>query len=250
MINLGDQYFESASNRKGSESIRLYIKAATEYSLVNQKYKSGLAYQKAAEIFFNSDLKYQAAINYIKASTQYNGVDNSRAICSLTLAINLLTITKHLRLATTNLELLGTLNIKEHKLLEAINCYEQAYKNYKTLRMEKESFVCFRKISNIMIQNEDYERALLHLKKKDCQNIKIFFDIAILLFYINGSISCFEFLSSKNNLMLTKEYFLLNDLIIAFDNNDKIKFQNLINVRKNILLKWHSELLIKISESI
>ncbi len=127
IINLGDKYFQMAKSIKGIPSIKLYIKAASEYSLSNQKCNSGLSYQSAASIFYENNFYYQAALNYIKASDQYNGIDNNRSIVNLTIATNLLNITKHFKLAANNLELLGILNIKEKRFLEAIDSYEKAY---------------------------------------------------------------------------------------------------------------------------
>jgi tetratricopeptide (TPR) repeat protein len=248
MINLGDKYFEIANNIKGITSIKFYVKAALEYSLSGQKHNSGLSYQLAADVFKNHNLKYQAALNYIKATNQYNNIDN--AIVTLTTAINLLNSTKHFKLAANNLELLASLNIKGKRFLEAINAYEKAYKNYVYLNMNKEASKCFRKISTIMIQNEDYERAIVHLQKLDSK--ETFFDLGILKLYINKTTVCTEFLIKQHEFMLTKEYFLLNDLIIALDQKNKIKFKKLIIDYNDIfpLQKWHFNLLINILRKI
>jgi len=248
MTNLGDKYFQMANNIKGISSIKFYTKAALEYSLSNQKYNSGLSYQSAAYVFLNSNLKYQAALNYIKASTQYNNIDNNKSIATLTMAGNLLNITKHFKLAANNLELLGLLNTKEKRFLEAIDSYEKAYKNYKHLHMNKEAFKCLHKISTIMIQNEEYEKAIIHLEKRGQKNKEIFFDLGILRLYTNDTTICTEFLMKQNNFMLTKEYFLLNDLIIAFDQKNKIQFRKLLVNYNDIfsLQKWQFNLLISI----
>lgn len=250
MINLGDKYFQIATNIKGTNSIKFYIKAASEYSLSNQKYKSGLSYQSAAYVFFTSDLKYQAALNYIKASNEYNNVDNDKSLSVLTLACNLLNITKHFKLAATNLESLGILNIKEKRFLEAIDSYEKAIRNYKYLRLNKEVYKCFRKIATIMIHNEDYERAIVYLEKKEGKNNETFLDIGILRLYVNDITFFREYLIKHSFFMLTKEYFLLNDLLTAFDEKDLTKFQKLIINHKKSLLKWQYNLLLKISERI
>lgn len=250
MTNLGDKYFQMANNIKGISSIQFYIKAALEYSSSNQKRNAGLSYQSAAHIFLNSDLKYQAALNYIKASNEYNNIDNSNSIYNLTLACNLLTITKHFKLAAENFELLGLLNTKEKRYLEAIGSYEKAYKNYKYLHMHKKAYTCFRRISIIMIHNEDYEKAILFLEKKDNKNREIFFDVGILRLYVNDTTVCTEYLIHKNDFMLSREYFLLNDLIIAFDENNKTKFQKIVVDHKNNLLKWQYNLLLKVSDRI
>lgn len=252
MINLGNEYFQMASNTKGTESIKLYIKAASEYSLSNQKCKAGLSYQLGAGIFYENNFNYQAALNYIKASNQYNGIENNRSIACLTIATNLLNITKHFKLAATNLEVLGLLNIKEKRFVEAIDSYEKASKNYKRLNMNKEAFKCLHKISTIMIQNEDYEKAIIYLEKMNSKNEDIFFDIGVLRLYINDTTACSEFLKQQNKFMLTKKYFLLTDLIIAFDQNNKSKFRKLLIDHNNIfpLQKWQFDLLINVLEKI
>lgn len=250
MLNLGDKYFEIANNIKGIKSINFYIKAATEYSLNNQKIKSGLSYQTAAYVFIQNNLKHQAALNYIKAANQYTDIDNSKAIYNLTVATNLLNITKHFRLVAINFETLGILNIKEKRFLEAIDCYQKAYKNYKSLNMNKEAYKCFRKISIIMIQNEDYEKAIVHLRKKENENKDIFFDIGLLRLYTNDIEFYREFLTKQHSFILTKEYFLLNDLLVAFDEKDITKFQKLLINNKNFLLRYQFNLLLKISERI
>lgn len=250
MINLGDKYFQIASNAKGINSIKFYVKAASEYSLSNQKYNVGLSYQSAAHVFLNNGLKYQAALNYIKASNAYENIDNNNSIYNLTLACNLLNITKHFKLAANNFDLLGLLNTKEKKYLEAINAYEKAYKNYKYLNMRKEAFKSFRKISIIMIHNEEYEKTIVYLEKKDYKNKEIFFDIGILRLYVNDISLLRKFLINNDHFMLTKEYFLLHDLLIVFDNNNKLKFNKIVIDNKNSLLKWQYNLLLKVSERI
>ncbi len=114
--------------------------------------------------------------------------------------------------------------------------------------MKKEAVKCLHKISNIMIQNEDYEKAILHLEKIDTKNNDIFLDIGILRLYVNDTTDCTEFLMKQNKFMLTKEYFLLNDLIIAFDQNNKGKFRKLLINYNDIFpfQKWQFNLLISI----
>jgi len=156
MINLGDKYFKIANNTRGTAAVRLYVKASYEYSLSNQKDKVGLSYERSADIFLNNNLKYQAALNYIKASDQYHNIDNVRAIATLTTAVNLLKNTKHIKLTAIILDKLALLNRKEKRFLEAIKLYEKAYKNYKYLNMHEEAFRSFLIIANIMIQNGEY----------------------------------------------------------------------------------------------
>ena len=252
MTNLGDKYFHIANNMKGIDSIKYYIKAASEYSLSNQKTNSALSYQLGADSCFNNKLYYQSALNYIKASDQYNDIDNDKSIITLRLAVNLLVITKRFKLAAINFEALGILNIKTERFLEAIDSYEEAYKNYKRSNMNKEALKCLRKMSTIMIENEEYEKAIVHLEKIDTKSKDIFLDIGILRLYINDITICSEFLTKHDKFMLSKEHFLLNDLIIAINENNKMEFCKLFVDYNEIFpfQKWQINLLINVLERI
>lgn len=246
MINLGDKYFQQANNTNGVNSIRFYIKAASEYSLSNQKDKAGLSFERSGDIFLKSNLKYQAALNYIKASDQYHDID--RAIAILTVSVNLLKSTKHIKLLAINLDKLALLNRREKRFLEAIKYYEKAHKNYKYLNMHEEAFRSFLRISNIMIQNGEYGKAIVHLEKLDQPNKDVFFDIGILRLFINDTTVCTEFLMKQDTFILTREYFLLNDLIIALNENNKSKFRKLLVDYHEVfsLQRWQFNLLISV----
>ena len=252
IVNLGNKYLQIANSMKEIGSVSFYIKAALEYSSSNERYKSGLAYQLGAEVLFAHKLNYEAAINYIKAAKQYDNIDNNKSIITLTLAINLLIITRRFEMVATSYKILGLLNIKEKRFLEAIDAYDKASKNYKKLGMNKEELTCKHKMCTIMIQNEDYEKALVNLEKIEPKNKEIFFDIGILRLYINNTSACTKFLVKQDQFMLTKEYFLLNDLIIALDLNNNKKFSKLL-IDYNFVFpfeKWQFSILINILERI
>jgi len=248
MINLGEKYFQQANNTRGTAAVRLYVKASYEYTLSNQNDKAGLSYECSADIFLNSNLKYQAALNYIKASDHYHIIDNVKAIATLTTAVNLLKNTKHIKLTAINLDRLASLNRKEKRFLEAIKLYEKAYRNYKYLNMHEEAFRSFLRISNIMIQNEEYGKAIVHLEKLDQPNKDVFFDIGILRLYVNDTTVCTEFLMRQDTFMLTREYFLLNELIVALNENNKNKFRKLLIDYHEVfsLQRWQFNLLVSV----
>jgi len=246
MENLGNEYFKMANDIKGDASGKLYIKAAFEYSLSKQNRQAGLSFQLGANIFLENNLNHQAAINYINASKQYTNIDNDIAISTLKTAIKLLSNTKNYKLLANNLETLAILNEKERRFLDAIKSYERASNIYKCINMNKDSLKCLRKISTVLIHDEDYEKAIVHLEKIENRNKDIFFDIGILRLYINNTTICTEFLMKENEFMLTREYFLLNDLILSFDQKNKTRFQKLL-VDHNAIFpfqKWQFNLLI------
>ena len=252
MENLGNKYFKMANNTKGRDSAPLYIKAGIEYSISNENYKAALSFQFGAEELLSNNLKHQAALNYIKASTHYDGIDNSKAISTLTTALKLLNNSKNNKLIAINLEALALLNHKGNQFLEAIKSYERASKNYTSINMSREALRCKHNISTIMIENEEYEKAIIHLEKIEYKNKNIFFDIGILRLYINDTTACTEYLMRQTKFMLTREYFLLNDLIIAVDVKNKSKFRKLL-IDHNAIFpfqKWQFNLLIIILERI
>lgn len=249
MFDEGDKFYFAAQEHQGYSAAQLYIKAAKKYSSTN-KLKAGLCYELAGNIYAFDRHKREAATNYIKSFSMIRGLDNVRAIILLKKGIQYQIDSKKNSMAAKNFSVLAVLYYKEQRYIEAIDAFENSFKLYIKMNMFEDAFECVNLMTNIMIEQEEYERALLHLERKSFNHSckEMFFDIAILRLFSLGSEDLRHYLFKSDVFVLTNEYCFLRNLLISFENDDKIIFQQHIFAYKNLysLKTWQFDLLIKV----
>lgn len=246
-------FFNLASKQPNNKaSSRSYNKAALLYLKMNDYDRSGLSYELSADKLLEYDNRYLAAENYIKSSEQYMRVDVDKAISVLSKAADIYVKGRYFRLAAKNYESLGNINNKHNRYLEAIDAYEKAHKHYTNSDMKNNSINCLRLLSDMMIKNEDYGKALLVLEKIYIKipSVKIFFDIGIIRLHINGVED--TYLKSKTHHLLTRENIFLNDLIVLIKKKNLIGCRRLIMDQNSLsgLNKWQYNLLMDMINNI
>lgn len=259
IINRADQYFDFATTVNGLIAAENYIKAASEYINYNRYYEAGLSFVIAAEIFKINDANYQAAVNYSKAAKMFRIInvqndEESSLKCSITFFEN----DKNYKLAASDCCKLAYLYHRINNYDNAIIMYERASLNYKKhgdLNNHIESLV---KASHVLINKGDHEKALLYLNNIYTAIIptelikSIFLDISILILYLYDTVALTKYLNTQNNLILSKEYHLLYQLITIINQHQLIEYEKLI-FDYNAVFKldtWMISLLDKIKDRI
>lgn len=247
MLEEGDRFFRCAQEQQGSLSAQLYIKAAKKYNKIDNL-RAGLCYELAGNIYAVNKCKSEAANNYIKSSLAIRGLDNTRAIILLKKGIQYQMDIRKNPMAAKNFSVLAALYYKEQRYIEAIDAFENSFKLYIKMNMLKQAFECVDLMTTIMIEQEEYERALIHLERKSFKQSykEIFLDIGILRLFISGSHDLRHFIFKNDVYVLTNEHNFLRNLLLSVEINDKITFQQHIFAHKNNhdMKPWQFDLLI------
>lgn len=253
--------FEIATQKSGILAVEMYNKAASDYLKNGNHYESGLSFTISAKMLELNGLYRQSAANYIKASEQFNVINNPDAKSSLEYAIVLLEKENNHHITAKTFEQLALFNLKEKNLDETIKNYEKAAYYYEKCNFPKSWLDCLLNASDIILNSGSYEFGLDYMYKlgeKACQKliqmecIKIFFNIGLLIFYLYDISIIVKYLEDQKYFMLTREYNLIFQLVNFANDKNSPDYQKLITDHNSIfkLLPWQFDILRQIGQKI
>ncbi|ODV63282.1 alpha-soluble NSF attachment protein SEC17 [Ascoidea rubescens DSM 1968] len=259
------RFFATDSNYRYEEAADLYIQAANLYRLQKQGIMAGRTFEKASSCQFQADSNDEAANTLIEAFKSYRKDSPSDSARVLNQAITIFIQKGQFRRAANfkmDLASIYETDLSDTKIFDAIKAYQEAGDWYSNDQAEALSNKAYIKAADLNAVMENYlEAASLYesVAKKSLNNnlskwsLKDYFFKAVLCYMASNDIVATEkalnaFANWDSNFQTTREFQLLNDIIISIKENDQQLFTDKLYEYDQFskLDKWKTSIFLKI----
>ncbi|PRT56102.1 putative vesicular-fusion protein sec17 [Wickerhamiella sorbophila] len=249
------------------EAADLYIQAANGFRLNKDQTAAGKAFEKAATVQKQTDLKDDAANTLVEAYKSYRQVDPEQAVRVLDEAIHLFTLRGQFRRAANYQMDIGAVYENDlADLAKAIKAYQDAGDWYYNDQAEALSNKAFLKVADLAALNGQYDMAIENFERVAKQSLnsnlskwslKEYFVKATMCYLAEGDfVATSRALDQYNewdpSFGSTKEFQFLTDIAEAVKDGDEQAYTDKLweYDRFNKLDKWKVSMGLKIKEQI
>ncbi len=257
-------FFGPSKEEKISDAIDFYVKAACQYKIVKLWENAGKSYIEAAKLGLElPNNKYYTATNFGKAGDVLIKNDMvtymQLAIYAFENAVKLFVENGHLLQAASNNLRIAEIKEENGVLVEAITSYEKTYDYYEAEHHENHSIKILLKIANLLVEVNDYHKAIINFEKIANYYIKSQTSCLALTYktYLCKSCICklqlddivdmkktlIKYCSMKSDFANTEEYMLIDNLITAYEQSDPDGFVKVLSNSNYKFQKWELKIL-------
>eukprot|EP00262_Sarcandra_glabra_P003181 TRINITY_DN1371_c0_g2_i1.p1 TRINITY_DN1371_c0_g2~~TRINITY_DN1371_c0_g2_i1.p1 ORF type:complete len:290 (-),score=61.68 TRINITY_DN1371_c0_g2_i1:349-1218(-) len=246
---------------KYEDASDLFEKAANSYKLAKAWDKAGSVYIKLASCHLKLESKHEAASAYVDAANCYKKVSSQGAITHLDQAVNLFMEIGRLNMAARYCKEIGELYETEQSFEHAMDYFERSADLFQSEEVTTSANQCRQKVAQFAAQLEQYPKAIEifeaiaqhsinnNLLKYSVKGILLNAGLCQLcrgdVVAITNSLERYQELDPT--FSGTREYKFLADLAAAIDEEDVVKFTDVIKEFDSMtrLDAWKTSLLLR-----
>eukprot|EP00252_Welwitschia_mirabilis_P012233 TRINITY_DN2717_c0_g1_i1.p1 TRINITY_DN2717_c0_g1~~TRINITY_DN2717_c0_g1_i1.p1 ORF type:complete len:290 (-),score=81.50 TRINITY_DN2717_c0_g1_i1:254-1123(-) len=251
----------SLFGNKHEDAADLYEKAGNSYKLAKAWDRAGAAYEKLASCHLKMESKHEAASAYVDAANCYKKTNSQEAMRCLNNAINFFMEIGRLSMAAKYCKDIGEMYESEENWESAMEYYERAADLFRGEEVTSTASQCLLKVAQFAAQLEQYPKAIQIFEEVARQSlnnnllkysVKGYLLNAGLCHICRGdAVAISNALEKYQELdptfSNTREYKLLADLSAAIDEEDVVKFTDVVKEFDSMtrLDQWKTTLLLR-----
>ncbi len=264
-------FFGPSKEDKIAEAIDYYVKAASQYKIVKLWENAGSSYIEAGKLGLGlPNNSYYTATNFSKAGEVLIKNDMKTnialAIYAFENAVKLFVDNGHLIQAAANNLKIAEIKEENGMLVEAISSYEKTYDYYEAEHQQSHSIKILLKIANLLIEINDYHKAIIIFEKIANYYIKsqtsclvstyktYLCKACICKLYLDDIVDMKKTLNKyccmKDGFVNTEEYILIDNLINAYEQSDPEYFVKILNNSNYKFQKWELKIVDSIKDKL
>jgi alpha-soluble NSF attachment protein len=251
---------------KYEDAADLFDKAANSFKLAKSWDKAGSTYLKLANCHLKLESKHEAAQAYVDAAHCYKKTNISEAVSCLDHAVNLLCDIGRLSMAARYLKEIAELYESEQNIEQAVVYYEKSADFYQNEEVTTSANQCKQKVAQFAAQLEQYQKSIdiyEEIARQSLNNNLLKYGVKGHLLNAGICQLCKGDVVAINNALEkyqeldptfsgTREYKLLADVAAAVDEEDVVKFTDVVKDFDSMtpLDSWKTALLLRVKEKL
>ncbi|GAU29434.1 hypothetical protein TSUD_150040 [Trifolium subterraneum] len=251
---------------KYDDAADLFDKAANSFKLAKSWDKAGATYLKLANCHLKLESKHEASQAYVDAAHCYKKTNISEAVSCLDQAVNLLCDIGRLSMAARYLKEIAELYESEQNIEQAIVYYEKSADFYQNEEVTTSANQCKQKVAQFAAQLEQYQKSIdiyEEIARQSLNNNLLKYGVKGHLLNAGICQLCKGDVVAINNALEkyqeldptfsgTREYKLLADVAAAVDEEDVVKFTDVVKDFDSMtpLDSWKTTLLLRVKEKL
>ncbi|KAK2388133.1 hypothetical protein P8452_26183 [Trifolium repens] len=251
---------------KYEDAADLFDKAANSFKLAKSWDKAGSTYLKLANCHLKLESKHEAAQAYVDAAHCYKKTNISEAVSCLDHAVNLLCDIGRLSMAARYLKEIAELYESEQNIEQAVVYYEKSADFYQNEEVTTSANQCKQKVAQFAAQLEQYQKSIdiyEEIARQSLNNNLLKYGVKGHLLNAGICQLCKGDVVAINNALEkyqeldptfsgTREYKLLADVAAAVDEEDVVKFTDVVKDFDSMtpLDSWKTTLLLRVKEKL
>ncbi|CAJ2644157.1 alpha-soluble NSF attachment protein 2 [Trifolium pratense] len=251
---------------KFEDAADLFDKSANSFKLAKSWDKAGSTYLKLANCHLKLESKHEAAQAYVDAAHCYKKTNISEAVTCLDHAVNLLCDIGRLSMAARYLKEIAELYESEQNIEQAVVYYEKSADFYQNEEVTTSANQCKQKVAQFAAQLEQYQKSIdiyEEIARQSLNNNLLKYGVKGHLLNAGICQLCKGDVVAINNALDkyqeldptfsgTREYKLLADVAAAVDEEDVVKFTDVVKDFDSMtpLDSWKTTLLLRVKEKL
>ncbi|KAJ1417738.1 Tetratricopeptide-like helical domain superfamily [Sesbania bispinosa] len=251
---------------KYEDAADLFDKAANSFKLAKSWDKAGSTYLKLANCHLKLESKHEAAQAYVDAAHCYKKTNINEAVSCLDHAVNLLCDIGRLSMAARYLKEIAELYESEQNIEQAVVYYEKSADFYQNEEVTTSANQCKQKVAQFAAQLEQYQKSIEiyeEIARQSLNNNLLKYGVKGHLLNAGICQLCKGDVIAITNALEryqeldptfsgTREYRLLADIAAAIDEEDVVKFTDVVKEFDSMtpLDSWKTTLLLRVKEKL
>lgn len=251
---------------KYEDAADLFDKAANSFKLAKSWDKAGSTYLKLANCHLKLESKHEAAQAYVDAAHCYKKTNINEAVSCLDRAVNLLCDIGRLSMAARYLKEIAELYESEQNIEQAVVYYEKSADFYQNEEVTTSANQCKQKVAQFAAQLEQYQKSIEiyeEIARQSLNNNLLKYGVKGHLLNAGICQLCKGDVIAITNALEryqeldptfsgTREYRLLADIAAALDEEDVVKFTDVVKEFDSMtpLDSWKTTLLLRVKEKL
>ncbi|KAF8036840.1 hypothetical protein BT93_C2532 [Corymbia citriodora subsp. variegata] len=271
----GEEYDKKAEKKLNSwglfgskyeDAADLFDKAANCFKLAKSWDRAGSTYIKLANCHLKCESKHEAASSFVDAANCYKKTSSKEAITCLEQAVNLFMDIGRLNMAARYYKDIGELYESDQNLECAIDNFERAAELFESEEVTTSANQCKQKVAQFAAQLEQYQKAIEiyeEIARHSLNNNLLKYGVKGHLLNAGLCQLCKADIVAISNALEryqeldptfsgTREYRLLKDIADAIDEEDVVKFTDVVKEFDSMtpLDSWKTTLLLRVKEKL
>ncbi|XP_061375035.1 alpha-soluble NSF attachment protein 2 isoform X1 [Gastrolobium bilobum] len=251
---------------KYEDASDLFDKAANSFKLAKSWDKAGSTYLKLANCHLKLESKHEAAQAYVDAAHCYKKTNINEAVSCLDHAVNLFCDIGRLSMAARYLKEIAELYESEQNIEQAVVYFEKSADFFQNEEVTTSANQCKQKVAQFAAQLEQYQKSIEiyeEIARQSLNNNLLKYGVKGHLLNAGICQLCKGDAIAINNALEryqeldptfsgTREYRLLVDIAAAIDEEDVVKFTDVVKEFDSMtpLDSWKTTLLLRVKEKL
>ncbi|XP_020237258.1 alpha-soluble NSF attachment protein 2 [Cajanus cajan] len=274
-LSKGEEFLKKAEKKlsgwglfgsKYEDAADLFDKAANSFKLAKTWDKAGSTYLKLASCHLKLESKHEAAQAYVDAAHCYKKTNINEAVSCLDNAVNLFCDIGRLSMAARYLKEIAELYESEQNIEQALVYFEKSADFFQNEEVTTSANQCKQKVAQFAAQLEQYQKSIdiyEEIARQSLNNNLLKYGVKGHLLNAGICQLCKGDVIAITNALEryqeldptfsgTREYRLLADIAAAIDEEDVVKFTDVVKEFDSMtpLDSWKTTLLLRVKEKL